>query len=318
MGSVESWQAEWKWDGIRAQLIRRAGELYLWTRGEELVVERFPEVIGGAQLLDDGVFDGEILGWSGDRVLPFADLQRRIGRKNLSARILQEVPVVLMAFDCLERAGQDIRSLALSERRQILEQLVLHADGSLRSPRIRPSPLLTASRWSDLRGFRDQARSYAAEGLMLKRRTAPYRPGRVTGDWWKWKIDPYTIDAVLIYAQRGHGKRANLYTDYTFAVWSNDELVPVAKAYSGLTDAEIAKVDQFVRRNSLESFGPVRSVKPELVFELAFEDIRLSKRHKSGIAVRFPRIVRWRTDKTIHDADTLQTIKAMLAKEEPT
>jgi DNA ligase-1 len=258
------------------------------------------------------VLDGEIVGWRDGRVLPFAALQRRIGRKNLTKKILQDVPVVLMTFDCLEAEGLDIRTLPLSERRRRLERLLLADSGAPRDPRLQLSKVHAATGWDDLRRLRAQSRDAGAEGLMLKRADSPYRVGRPRGDWWKWKIEPYTVDAVLIYAQPGHGKRASLYTDYTFGVWDNDQLVPFAKAYTGLTDDEIRRVDQFVRRNTLEQFGPVRSVKAELVFELAFEDIRLSARHKSGIAVRFPRIIRWRTDKGIREADALATIKAML------
>ncbi|MGV3486280.1 MAG: ATP-dependent DNA ligase [Planctomycetaceae bacterium] len=313
LGDVDQWQAEWKWDGIRAAVIRRAGQVFIWSRGEELITERFPEVADAADTLPSGtVLDGELVGWTAEGVLPFGDLQRRIGRKNLTKRILQEVPVAFIAFDCLESEGQDIRPLPLVERRKHLEGLLLAEDGALRDPRLRLSPIHAVSDWDSLKQLRAVSREHHAEGLMLKRGVSPYRVGRPRGDWWKWKIEPYTIDAVLIYAQRGHGKRASLYTDYTFAVWDQERLVPFAKAYSGLTDEEIRRVDHFVRRNTLEKFGPVRSVKPELVFELAFEDIRISSRHKSGIAIRFPRIARWRTDKSIEDADSLAAIQSLL------
>ena len=305
------WQAEWKWDGIRAQLIRRAHSTFLWSRGEELITERFLELAEAAALLPDGtVLDGEILPWhEGDSPLPFAQLQRRIGRKKLGPKILREVPAVLLAYDLLEADGEDLRALPLNERRDRLERLLGEVRGT---DRLRLSPVVPAASWDHLHAAYAEARERGAEGLMLKRRSSPYRVGRRRGDWWKWKVEPFTVDAVLLYAQRGTGRRASLYTDYTFAVWADGELVPFAKAYSGLTDAEIRKVDRWVRRNTIEKFGPVRSVKPELVFELAFEGIQRSSRHKSGIAVRFPRILRWRTDKPPAEADTLQTMEALL------
>jgi DNA ligase-1 len=312
LGDPAGWQAEWKWDGIRAQLVRRRGSTFLWSRGEELVTERFPEIAAVGDRLPDGtVLDGEILPWAAgaDAPLPFAQLQRRIGRKTLGKKLLAEVPVVLLAYDLLEDAAADVRETPLETRRARLEQLA--ADTA--DPRLRVSPLVTADTWECLAARRGESRARLVEGLMLKRRGSPYRVGRVRGDWWKWKIGPLTVDAVLIYAQRGHGKRAGLYTDYTFGVWDDSgKLVPFAKAYSGLTDAEIKDVDAFVRAHTLEKFGPVRTVKPELVFELAFEGINRSPRHKSGVAVRFPRMLRRRPDKTIQDADTLQRIKAML------
>ena len=313
LGDIGRWQAEWKWDGIRAQLIRRQGETFIWSRGEDLTTDRFPELVEASEALPDGtVIDGEIVGWSGENVLGFGDLQRRIGRKALSARILREVHVALICFDLVEHAGSDIREQPLTQRREILEQLVAQTDLPLASRRLLLSEVHRAKGWEQLGELRQKCREYRTEGLMLKKLDSPYRVGRPRGDWWKWKINPYTIDAVLIYAQRGHGKRASLYTDYTFALWDDDQLVPFAKAYSGLTDAEIRRVDRFVRQNTLERFGPVRSVKAELVFELAFEDIRESTRHKSGVAVRFPRIARWREDLNIQDADGLDTIKALI------
>jgi DNA ligase-1 len=314
LGDVAEWQAEWKWDGIRAQVIRRAGRSFIWSRGEELVTDRYPELASmSAQLPDGTVIDGEILPWRDGCVLPFAQLQRRIGRKVLGKKLLAEVPVILMAYDLLEWQGRDIRAEPMRERRSRLEKLAQTVELAL--PEANPlilSPLLPATSWDELATERERSRDLNAEGLMLKRLSAPYRVGRVRGDWWKWKITPFTIDAVLIYAQRGSGKRASLYTDYTFGVWDGDQLVPFAKAYSGLTDAEIRRVDAFVRRNTVEKFGPVRTVKPELVFELAFEAIQRSARHKSGIAVRFPRMLRWRTDKLIAEADSLATIRALL------
>ena len=335
LGDVSEWQAEWKWDGIRAQIVRRAGQTFIWTRGEELVTDRYPELAElGAWLPDGTVIDGEILPWRDSGVLPFAQLQRRIGRKTIGKKLLSEVPVILMAYDLLERHARDIRDRPLGERRALLEELV----GNIyqRDPEstevvesrssqsnlsasvvnnILLSPTVPAATWDDLAAARERSREINAEGLMLKRRGSTYRVGRVRGDWWKWKINPFTVDAVLIYAQPGTGKRATLYTDYTFGVWDGDQLVPFAKAYSGLTDAEIREVDAFIRRNTVEKFGPVRTVKPELVFELAFEAIQRSSRHKSGIAVRFPRILRWRTDKRMEEADSLETIHALLPRE---
>jgi len=333
LGDVSEWQAEWKWDGIRAQIVRRAGQTFIWTRGEELVTDRYPELAElGAWLPDGTVIDGEILPWRDGDVLPFAQLQRRIGRKTIGKKLLSEVPVILMAYDLLEWAGRDIRTLPLAERRERLEALVaqlenaelsiekmleseINAQFSTLNSHLQLSPTVAADSWDDLAKARERSREINAEGLMLKRRNSIYRVGRVRGDWWKWKINPFTVDAVLIYAQPGTGKRATLYTDYTFGVWDGDQLVPFAKAYSGLTDAEIREVDAFIRRNTVEKFGPVRTVKPELVFELAFEAIQRSSRHKSGLAVRFPRILRWRTDKRMEEADSLETIRALLPEE---
>lgn len=310
LGPSAEWQAEWKWDGIRAQLIRRRGQAFVWSRGEELVTDRFPEIAAAAQALPDGtVIDGEILAWKDGGPLDFAALQQRIGRKLLGPRLLQSVPVVLMAYDLLEWKGGDVRERELSWRTAALRDLVVRTA----DPRLTASPSLSAAGWSELADLRDEARGRGAEGLMLKRLTSPYRVGRPRGDWWKWKVDPLSVDAVLTYAQRGHGKRAGLYTDYTFSVWDGDRLVPFAKAYSGLTDAEIREVDRFIRANTVERFGPVRAVKPELVFEIAFEGLRSSPRHRSGVAVRFPRIARRRTDKASADADTLDAVKALLA-----
>jgi DNA ligase-1 len=310
LGERADWQVEWKWDGIRAQLIRRAGQSFLWTRGEELVSDRYPEITAAAASLPDGcVIDGELLPWLGERALPFAQLQRRIGRKTLTKNLLAEIPVILLAYDLLEDEGVDIRQLPLRERRARLERIIQAAN----MPQFQLSHILPEQDWTTLARVREESRERRVEGFMIKRLSSPYRVGRVRGDWWKWKIEPYTIDAVMVYAQRGSGKRASLYTDYTFAVWNDErQLVPFAKAYSGLTDSEIREVDQFVRRHTEEKFGPVRSVKPELVFEIAFENIQRSTRHKSGIAVRFPRILRWRKDKLPEDADTLADIEKML------
>ena len=312
LGDIRAWQAEWKWDGIRAQLIRRAGESFLWSRGEELVTPRYPEIAEAAARLADGVvLDGEILAWREGQVMPFSQLQRRIGRKRVGKKLLREVPVVLLLYDLLEWQGEDVRRWPLQRRRAQLEMLVADLD----EPRLPLSAVLAAASWDELAEARRNCRDRLVEGLMLKRLDSPYGVGRRRGDWWKWKVDPYTVDAVLIYAQKGAGRRANLYTDYTFGVWDGDELVPFAKAYSGLTDEEIRAVDRFVRQNTRERFGPVRSVRPELVFELAFENIQRSNRHKSGVAVRFPRIARWRHDKAMEEADSLETIKALLPKE---
>ena len=318
LGAAEDWLAEWKWDGIRGQLVRRAGEAALWSRGEELVSERFPELIEAALTLPEGcVLDGEVLAWQDGAPLPFARLQTRITRKTVSRRLITDVPVVFMAYDLLEQDGQDLRQQPQWARRQKLEQLL----AASAHPRLMSSPLIRGD-WPALAGQRAQARDRGVEGLMLKRRDAAYGVGRVKSDargrWWKWKIDPWTVDAVLLYAQRGHGRRAGLYSDYTFAVWSEAAdgtrtLVPFAKAYSGLTDAEMRAVDAFIKANTVERFGPVCSVRPELVFELGFEGLQASPRHKSGIAVRFPRMLRWRQDKPAAEADTLEALKALLS-----
>ncbi|HLW16568.1 MAG TPA: cisplatin damage response ATP-dependent DNA ligase, partial [Actinomycetota bacterium] len=273
---------------------------------------RYPEVAElGAALPEGTAIDGEILPWRDGVPLAFAQLQRRIGRKTVSKTILAEVPVIFMAFDLIEHQGLDVRPQPLEWRRRRLEELA-EAIGFPARDRLILSPKVNAATWADLAEERESSRARHAEGLMLKRLGSPYRVGRQRGDWWKWKVDPLTIDAVLIYAQRGSGKRASLYTDYTFGVWHDGQLVPIAKAYSGLTDDEILQVDAFVRKNMVEKFGPVRTVKPALVFELAFEGIHRSSRHKSGIAVRFPRILRWRTDKPIEQADTLERVRELL------
>ena len=309
LGDIASWQAEWKWDGIRAQLIRRAGETFLWSRGDDLITERFPEITQAAARLPDGtVLDGEVLGWQDNGPLPFAALQTRIGRKSLTARVLEQTPAAFLAYDLLEIGADDVRHWPLRERRTALERVLQSADADA----LMLSPAIDAQSWAELEAMHMQARTRSVEGLMLKRRDAPYGVGRTRGPWWKWKIEPYSVDAVLVYAQRGHGRRASLYTDYTFALWDAGELVPFAKAYSGLTDAEIRKVDNFIRSNTREKFGPVRSVTPELVCEIGFEGLQISKRHRAGIAVRFPRILRLRTDKTTEQADSLDRLRAML------
>ncbi len=316
LGEVADWQIEWKYDGIRAQLVRRGGQNYLWSRGEDLITERFPE-LAALSLPEGTVIDGEVLVWTEvDTPAPFADLQKRIGRKTLSAKLLAELPAVLVAYDILEEEGVDLRTLPQHERRTLLEALVAQVD----KPQLKLSPLVHADSWHALEAIRTESRARGVEGMMVKAREAQYGVGRTknVGTWWKWKVDPYSIDAVLIYAQAGHGRRASLYTDYTFAVWDDAsegerKLVPFAKAYSGLTDAEIAVVDNAIRKTTIEKFGPVRSVKPTMVFEIGFEGIQLSTRHKAGIAVRFPRILRKRDDKAVGDADTLDTLKGLLA-----
>jgi DNA ligase-1 len=319
LGDMGDWQVEWKYDGIRAQLVRRGGQNYLWSRGEDLITERFPE-LASLSLPEGTVVDGEVLIWTtGDAPAPFADLQKRIGRKTLSSKLLAELPAVLLAYDLLELDGVDTRALPQHERRALLETLVTGAAQA----QLRISPLVTADSWDDLGKLRAESRARGVEGMMLKARDAQYGVGRTkdVGTWWKWKIDPYAVDAVLIYAQAGSGRRASLYTDYTFAVWDGEgearKLVPFAKAYSGLTDAEIAQVDNIIRKTTVEKFGPVRSVRPTLVFEIGFEGIALSTRHKAGIAVRFPRILRRRDDKTVEQADTLDTLKGLLGAVTP-
>jgi DNA ligase-1 len=310
LGAPEDWHAEWKWDGIRGQLILRDGDHFVWSRGEELMTDRFPELARARDYLPPGtVIDGEILAWDGDAPLPFNALQKRIGRKTVPKALLRDAPVILQAYDLLEDGGRDIRALPFDERRARLDRLIapLPQDAPLRL-----SPALPFTTWQALAAARADARDARAEGLMLKRRAGPYLAGRKKGEWWKWKLDPLTIDAVMIYAQAGHGRRANLYTDFTFAVWQGNDLVPFTKAYSGLTDAEFRKITAWVKKNTLQRFGPVRQVRPELVFEIAFEGIQQSPRHKSGVALRFPRMARWRHDKDLSEANTLDDLKEML------
>ncbi len=307
LGAIDDWLVEWKWDGIRAQLIRRHGEVALWSRGEERLDGRFPEVESAAAALDvDCVLDGELLAWQDDTAepMPFSALQTRIQRLKPGPKWLAEAPVRMLAYDLLELNGTDLRDLPQAERRRQLEALLLrHPD-----PRLRLSPLVNLANWDEAGALRDESRERGVEGFMLKRRNAAYQSGRRRGDWWKWKIDPLTIDAVLLYAQSGHGRRS---TDYTFGLWQGDALVPIAKAYSGLDDKEILELDRWLRAHTRERFGPVRSVEPVQVFELGFEGVNLSKRHKSGVAVRFPRILRWRHDKPADQADQLDTLKAL-------
>ena len=308
LGPPGDWLVEWKWDGIRAQIMRRAQAVYIWSRGEELITERFPEIVQRAlHLPADVVLDGEILAWRDGQVQPFADLQQRIGRKTLNAKILTGTPVRFLAYDLLELSGTDIRSRPLRERRALLEQLLVDPASTFEA-----SALLSGYDWDELLSLRASSRERRVEGMMLKHAGSAYSPGRQRGTWWKWKIDPYTFDGVLIYAEPGRGRRANLLTDYTFAVRDGETFVPAAKAYSGLTDSEIRRVDRWIRQNTLERFGPVRAVQPQLVFEIAFEGIAASTRHKSGIAVRFPRIARWREDKPAMESNTLTDLRVLL------
>ncbi len=310
LGDPPGWQAENKWDGIRGQLIVRQGTLFVWSRGEELVTDKFPEFHPLADILPDGtVLDGEIMPFKNGAPLTFQALQTRIGRKNLTKKILEKAPIVLIAYDLLEWEGQDIREKPLAHRRALLEKLIERNDAG---GTLLLSEAVPFEEWSQLEEARRNARRYHSEGLMIKKRDSAYRAGRRRGDWWKWKVDPLVIDAVMIYAQRGHGRRANLFTDFTFAVWNGTELVPFTKAYSGLTDKEFREITSWVRRNTVERFGPVRSVKPTYVFEIAFEGIQASNRHKSGVALRFPRMNRWRKDKPIEEANTLEDLHRML------
>ncbi len=309
LGDTSLWQAEWKWDGIRGQLIKRNNELFVWSRGEELMTEKFPEYFILKDLLPDGiVLDGEIIPAVEGKPLPFAVLQTRIGRKNISKKQLQDAPICFFVYDLLEYINEDWRDKPLSERRKKLEEIIL----PIGNKAIQLSPIINFNSWDDLARLRKTSREKNSEGIMLKRKDSVYKTGRKRGDWWKWKIDPLTIDCVMVYAAKGSGRRSNLYTDYTFAVKDGDKLITFTKAYSGLTDKEFAQIDYFVKRNSIEKFGPVRTVKPQLVFEIAFEGIAASNRHKSGVALRFPRMSRWRKDKTVDQINTLDDLKEML------
>lgn len=309
LGQPQEWQAEWKWDGIRGQMIQRNGQFFVWSRGEELVTDKFPELQQLQALLPDGtVLDGEIMPYKEGQILSFNVLQTRIGRKNVTKKVLADAPAAFFAYDILELKGEDMRDKPMSIRRAALEGLVKE----INHENLVQSPTVAFDSWEELAEKRKLSRSMLSEGLMLKRKDSIYEVGRKKGHWWKWKVDPYSIDAVLIYAQSGHGRRANLYTDYTFALWQGDLLVPFAKAYSGLTDKEIQEVDAIIKKTTKERFGPVRSVIPTLVFELGFEGINISTRHKSGVAVRFPRILRWRHDKKVEDANQLDDLKALI------
>jgi DNA ligase-1 len=312
LGDRGQWLAEWKWDGIRGQIVRRSNQCALWSRGEEIITERFPEIVAAAAALPDGtVLDGEVVAGWGDRPLPFASLQQRIGRKKLTAKFLAEIPARFIAYDLLEFAGNDWRTRPLLERRTQLDRVIQDAAG----PILSLSSALPAVSWEDLAAAREQSRARGVEGLMLKEWTSPYGAGRQRGAWWKWKNDPFVFDGVLLYASPGHGRRSNLYTDYTFGVWHGGALVPVAKAYSGLTDVEIRRLDGWIRKHTKEKFGTVRSVEAAQVFELAYEGIAPSSRHKAGIALRFPRLLRWRTDKPPAEANTLADLQRVLAEQ---
>lgn len=309
LGERKDWQAEYKWDGIRGQFISRNGHVFIWSRGEELISPQFPEIVTAlGKMQGSFVLDGEILPIRDGAVLNFSELQKRLNRKNISKKMLEDIPVKVFVYDIFEKEGTDIRNLSLVERRALLEETVNENN----QPVFTLSPVIATADWESLHNIRAQARQVNAEGLMLKHKGSPYHAGRKKGDWWKWKIEPFSIDAVLVYAQRGAGRRSGHYTDYTFAVKDGDSLVTIAKAYSGLTDKEIAEVSRFVNKNAIEKFGPVRTVKPELVFEITFEGIGFSNRHKSGVALRFPRILRWRRDKTAAEIDTLDNVKKLI------
>lgn len=306
---LEQWQIEYKWDGIRGQIIKRKEEIFIWSRGEELVTDQFPELVNAITTIPgDFVIDGEILAIRDHTVLNFAELQKRLNRKNLTKKILEEIPIGFYTYDLLEINNIDIRDQKLQERRTQLQSLLSdHLSNTIQLSTIIESKVLKT-----IKSLRASARDINSEGLMLKHLSSAYHTGRKKGDWWKWKIDPLTIDAVLIYAQKGSGRRSGYYTDYTFAIKDGEQLVTIAKAYSGLTDKEIQEVSKFVNKNAIEKFGPVRTVKPELVFEIAFEGIGYSSRHKAGVALRFPRILRWRKDKTLDDIDDINSVKALI------
>jgi DNA ligase-1 len=310
LGAESEWQAEWKWDGIRGQIVKRNGELFIWSRGEELVTDQFPELHFLKDELEDGtVLDGEILSIKEGNVQVFSILQQRLNRKTINKSQLNDAPVGFYIYDLLEYQTQDIREKTMAERRALLEGII----SALQTKDVALlSPVIEFNTWAELAETRQRSRDMNSEGIMLKRLDSLYHSGRKRGDWWKWKINPYTVDTVLIYAQKGSGRRANFYTDYTFAVRDGEKLITVAKAYSGLTDKEIKEVDAFVKRNAVEKFGPVRTVKPELVFEIAFEGIAESKRHKAGLALRFPRILRWRKDKKAEEINTLEDLRQLL------
>ncbi|RZK49291.1 MAG: ATP-dependent DNA ligase [Pedobacter sp.] len=309
LADLNNWQVEYKWDGIRGQFIKRQNEIFIWSRGEEMVNVQFPELLEELNKWEgDFVLDGEILAYAEGQVLNFSQLQKRLNRKSISKKLQAEIPVTVFLYDILEYQGKDLRSQPLSQRRTILEGLFKAQHQTI----FRLSEVIAFSDLKSLAKLREGAREHQSEGLMLKHRDSMYHAGRKRGDWWKWKIDPLTIDAVLIYAQKGAGRRSGYYTDYTFAVQDGEQLVSIAKAYSGLTDKEIQEVSRFINKNAVEKFGPVRTVKPELVFEIAFEGIAFSSRHKSGVALRFPRILRWRRDKTANEIDQLAEVKKLI------
>lgn len=310
LGEITDWQAEWKWDGIRGQIVKRNGELFIWSRGEELVTEQFPELHFLQDVLPDGiVLDGEILAVQNKQVLSFSTLQQRLNRKTINKKQLEDAPIGFFVYDLLEFEAKDFRDMPLATRRKKLEEIIQKLNPD--SP-VLLSEVIHCKTWEELAELRQTSRSINSEGIMLKKMSSNYHSGRKRGDWWKWKINPYTVDAVMIYAQKGSGRRANFFTDYTFAVRDGENLVTIAKAYSGLTDKEIKEVNSFVTKNAIEKFGPVRTVKPELVFEIAFEGIAESKRHKAGLALRFPRILRWRKDKKADEINTLEDLQQLL------
>ena len=320
LGSAMDWQAEWKWDGMRAQIVRRGDDATVWSRGEELMNEAFPEIVAAGSSLPAGtVLDGELLAVRDGRLLGFAALSKRAGRRRVTKKILADIPCSFVAYDLLEAEGLDLRDRPLTDRRRMLADLVPRSfadvlvPGGVNDPGPFLSPLVPGDSWPTLAARRAESRDRGVEGLMLKRRESPYAAGRTKGDWWKWKIEPLEIDAVLLYAQAGHGRRAGLHSDYTLGVWHDGKLVTVAKAYSGLADSEIVEVDRIVRATTIEKHGPVRICTPTLVFQLAFEGVSHSTRHKSGVAVRFPRIVRWRRDKQPADAGSLADLERMIA-----
>jgi DNA ligase 1 len=305
--SPADYRAEWKWDGIRVELVGRGGERRLYSRSGDDIGAAFPDLL--ATLNEDVVLDGELLVMRDGVIAPFNDLQQRLNRKIATSKMIADYPAWLRLYDILERAGEDLRPLPFDERRHRLEQWYRAA------PRTRMdiSPLLPFTAWDQLREFRDTARERAIEGLMLKRGDSAYVSGRPKGPWFKWKRDALTVDTVLMYAQRGHGKRSSFYSDYTFGVWREAELVPVGKAYSGFTDEELRRLDRWIRDHTIDRFGPVRAVEPDLVLEVAFDSVHRSTRHKSGLAMRFPRIHRIRWDKPAAEADQVETLAKLVS-----
>ncbi|MEO6902017.1 MAG: ATP-dependent DNA ligase [Bacteroidia bacterium] len=313
LGNLDDWQIERKYDGIRGQIIIRDNQLFIWSRGEELITEKFPEFKCLIDYLPEGtVMDGEILPMKNAVPMPFHVMQTRISRKNITKKALLDAPLVMMCYDLLEFHGKDIRKEPMYKRRELLVELLTEATNKTVNLPLLLSPVLSCNSWDEIKIERSRSREFLCEGLMLKHKQSVYEIGRRRANWWKWKIDALTVDGVLIYAQRGHGRRANLYTDYTFAIWDGENLVPFTKAYSGLTDKELIQVDAWIKKNTIDKFGPVRSVIAEQVFEIAFEGIQPSPRHKSGIALRFPRIVRWRTDKSAKEANTKQDLLQLI------
>jgi DNA ligase-1 len=310
LGPPQDWQVEWKWDGIRAQVVKVGAQVEIWSRGEERITEAFPDLTGFFSTLSGNfTLDGEILAGKADLPTSFNDLQKRLNRKQPSASMLRENPVAFLAYDLLREGERNLTAEPLSERRSLLERWVEKRAG----PMLGVSPVLPLAKWQDAAAAHAKAREHLAEGLMIKRKDAPYATGRKRGIWFKWKVQPLTLDAVLTAAQPGTGRRASLYTDYTFGIWKDEKLVPIAKAYSGLTDEEIRELDGWIRKHTVERHGPVRVLKPERVFEIGFEGIAESSRHKSGFAVRFPRILRERTDKPASEADRVESVQSLFS-----